>query len=188
MNKRGILLMGFAAIVSGCNPTGQDEVAAGAIAAEASGSQTQEQPAAQPQDAQAVLAAWFECEECREGQLRAVVALGQEVVPRLATYLAEGPPEEALASRRAALQGSYQRLTERLGAERMAEQQMTQSDYLELYAGNYVSLYRVRSAMALGEIGGPAARQALAAVDTTQVRAEVAQAVREARAKIRARG
>src|SRR5687767_11119088 len=62
-------------------------VAAGVLAQPAAQTLTPVQKA----DVRRIIEAWLECEECTEGQLNAVVRLGQVAVPTLSATLSGGP-------------------------------------------------------------------------------------------------
>jgi hypothetical protein len=114
---------------------------------------------------------WMECEECQDGELAAVTAMGAAAVSALATYLTDGPPADRLAALEQTLRQSHSRLP----AESQA---VSQADYVARYRANYVAKYQTRAATALGAIRTPEALRFLAAVDTTSVRGEVRAAVR----------
>jgi len=117
---------------------------------------------------------WLECEECRAGELEAVVRLEQAAVPSLVAALREGPPPVRREAQRRHLIATYQRL----------KLTMSEDDYVRRYAENYEALYRIRAADALAAIGGPTARQALEAAAAQPYREDVTRAVRAAQARL----
>ncbi len=104
---------------------------------------------------------WLECEECIDGELRAVLEVGEGAVPSLARALLDGPSPAALALLRADLRQRHGELSAFARRHPEASFDMTADQYVEHYASNYVALYQVRSARGLSEIGGPAAIRAL---------------------------
>lgn len=120
------------------------------------------------QQARFDLRAWFECEECDDGQLDAVVALGSAATPTLAATLRHGPAPERLASVERHLADSYSRLVAYSIRHPEAAPEMTEVEYVATYAENFVALYKVRAAVALGAIAGRAAADSL-----TEIRLEV---------------
>jgi hypothetical protein len=110
---------------------------------------------------QRALRDWLECEECWEGELEKVVALGDRAVPSLSATLQEGmsPAARARLSRQLA-----ERYAERVAwAQEHPEAAVTMSrdEYVRHHVDNRDALYRVRSIRALAAIGTPAALRAL---------------------------
>jgi hypothetical protein len=120
---------------------------------------------------------WLECEECVAGELEAVVRLDQTAVPSLVASLREGPPSARREVQRRHLALTYRRL-------KLA---MTEEQYVLRYVENYLALYRIRAAEALGAIGGPAATQALEDAAAEPFRDDVKAAVRAARTRLQKR-
>jgi len=111
--------------------------------------------------ARRTISAWFECEECEEGQLEAVVKLGPVVTPSLAATLRQGPSPAKLEELRRHLIANYRILKDYQKTHPETEVPMNQQEYVETYLGNYIALYRSRAAIALGRIGGDEAKNAL---------------------------
>jgi len=130
------------------------------------------------------LVEWFECEECTEGQLDRVVKFGQLVVPSLGATLREGPPPASIEELRQHLLANYRNLAEYQSThpDEPVKLPMGEAEYVKTYLDNYVALYQVRAATALGTIGGPAAREAL--LSARPVRSDVRSAVEQALAKL----
>ena len=148
------------------------------------GCPTQEQkvPELSPEEAaeaRRTIVAWLECEECTDGELEAVVALGEVAVPSLAASLQEGPAPASLELVRRQLIANYAALTEYAKTHREAATPLSEEEYVETYLGNYVALCRIRSAMGLAEIGGPEARAALEEALRADYRDDVQAAVKE---------
>src|SRR5260221_9534441 len=104
---------------------------------------------------------WVECEECTDGELKAVLKWGPAVVPTLTATLKEGPSPARREELEQHLRGTYRDLKayERTHAE--ARVGLSEEDYLKTYRENFLALYTTRSARALAAVGGPAARRAL---------------------------
>ena len=109
---------------------------------------------AQQDDVSRKVQAWMRCQECNGGQLRAVVALGSAAVPALRTILIQGPPEADIA----VVQRSLNALAGSPGATPAPS-----AAAIARQLRNFASGYRIRAALALGEIGGAEARAALCA-------------------------
>jgi hypothetical protein len=119
----------------------------------------------------------MECEECNAGELDSVLALGQLAVPELAIRLRDGPPATRVTRYRSFL---VERLTA-LRRLRSAGPQAGTPDsaaYVQAFLDNYKASYQVRSAGALGRIGGPDARVALQNALASHLRDDVVQMVR----------
>jgi hypothetical protein len=121
---------------------------------------------------------WLECEECVDGELDAVVALGPSAVPTLAATLREGPSPAARTRAEIELRQRHAELTEAarlhgdplpIDADGLVAQQLE----------NAVARYQVRSAEALAEIGGPVAEQALRDALARPLRSDVELFVRD---------
>ena len=96
---------------------------------------------------------WLDCEECSDGELSAVVKLGEAAVPSLTASLRDGLSSARREQLRRHLEESYTRLPDRSRA--------SVDVYVQRYTDNMVALHQVRAATALSIIGGPAARRAL---------------------------
>jgi len=113
---------------------------------------------------------WLLCEECSEGELDAVVALGDRVTGELGTAL-QGPP----ASGRENVRNQAIAMLRRSPNVSMSSQQQ----YVNRFVANYVATYQSRSAVALGQIGTPKAHAILlqALQSDTAYRDDVLQAL-----------
>ena len=119
---------------------------------------------------------WFECEECVDGELAAVVALGDLVVPTLGATLKQGPSPASRAAVDLRLRERHAELVE-LAARDRSIAPGDASDYVGVYMSNFVARYRSRAAYALGEIGTKAALGALRAAPRAELRADVRELV-----------
>jgi hypothetical protein len=120
------------------------------------------QPPASTSSKPTPLVAWLDCVECGDAQLAAVAAQKDTVVPELKNILLNGPPPPRLQAQRAYLDKRWQTLKD---YERLHPDQRTpysEQDYVQLYLQKFVLLNRVRAARALGAIGTPSAKDALA--------------------------
>jgi len=97
---------------------------------------------------------WLLCEECSDGELDSVIAMGDRAVPLLRDAL-QGPPASRRDNMRQQARAMYEMIpdTTVISAQR----------YLDRYAENYVASYQSRAAVALGRIGTRKARTTLAA-------------------------
>ncbi len=112
-------------------------------------------------EARRAIVAWLECEECTSGELDAVVRLQERAVPSLVTALHEGPSPMSREAYRRHLVATYGKLKAHRAARGGPALPVTEERYVQMYLDNYIALYRVRSATALGRIGGPEGRRAL---------------------------
>jgi hypothetical protein len=107
--------------------------------------------------------AWLLCQECSDGELDSLTALGKllpATVESLSTDLLAGPSPDRRANIEQQLRASF---TEDSVDELTADVAPTISsvEYIQVYKGNYVAVYRARAAIALGKIGGTRAGTAL---------------------------
>ena len=98
---------------------------------------------------------WLLCDECVDGELDSVVALGARAVRALGRALI-GPPTDRGDNMRRQFITRWNRIAAYL-ADRGRQPAMTQTDYVTLNFENYEASYQQRSAIALGRIGGPRA-------------------------------
>ncbi|MEW5916835.1 MAG: hypothetical protein AB1762_10530, partial [Gemmatimonadota bacterium] len=101
----------------------------------------------------ATVDSWLLCDDCANGELNAVQALGSAAIRRLEAALVNGPPADRRNIMRSKIEQRYQSLGS--GAS------VSQGDYVNELLSNYVAMYHRRAAIALGAIGGDAARAAL---------------------------
>lgn len=119
------------------------------------------------------LTRWLECIECSNGELMAVAALGQPLVPVLRRYLADGPT----LSQRAAFRSYVTRVQLVTSGDTTSASSRTQ---IERRVDAFDRQYRRRAALALGSIGGRSALEALNAATNTRLPPDVAAAVARA--------
>ena len=102
---------------------------------------------------------WLLCDECVDGELDSVVALGARAVPALGRALI-GPPAGRRDNMRRQLVSRWNRIAVYL-ADEGRQPAMTQTDYVTQNIEHYEISYQRRSAIALGRIGGRRAIRAL---------------------------
>jgi len=117
--------------------------------------------------------------------LESVVKLGAAAVPTLTASLREGPSAASRELYRRNLAATYKELKEYERTHPTAKVAQSEEEYVKTYMENYVALYQLRSAKALGEIGGPEARKALEEASRQQLREDVQAAVKSSMDKIR---
>ena len=120
--------------------------------------------------------AWLDCEECSDGELSAVVKLGEAAVPSLAASLRDGLAPARREQLRRHLEESYTRLPDRSRA--------SVDVYVQRYTDNLMALHQVRAATALSIIRGPAARRALEDAQAGAYRDDVKQSIQAALARL----
>jgi len=99
---------------------------------------------------------WLECEECVAGELDAVKALDSVAVPPLRAALEVGPSPASIEEERYALKQNFHSMVDS-GFTPIGDA----DDLADRYLSNYRAKYRIRAAIALGEIGGKEAQSAL---------------------------
>lgn len=104
---------------------------------------------------------WLECEECIDGELKAVIRLHKIAVPPLSSALREGPSRSSRETYRNELIVSYTRMANYLDSKTNKLLAMTLDEYIAHHLGNYVRLYQVRALTALSMIGGTETTAAL---------------------------
>lgn len=101
-----------------------------------------------------IIERWLECDDCLDGELEAVVQLGDDVLPILLEYLDVGPREETLKLLDASLQQSYAELSEyaEKKKDRTLIPRQSQEEYVTFFKDNIFSQYQTRSAIAIQQI------------------------------------
>jgi hypothetical protein len=140
-------------------------------------------------EARAALVAWFECDECTDGELESVVKIGDAAVPNLSGALEQGLSPSKREEARMHLVETYQELSKYAEKRKDDDTGMSEQQYVDTYLGNLESLYRVRSAVALERIGTPTARAALerglkvAAEQRPELRGQIESEIKRANVK-----
>lgn len=171
-------LTGAAALlgVGACNTTGSQRTGG----ADAPGAQDSA-------ELRRALLAYFECEECTDGELQTLLKFGERATPSLAAALRQGPSLAKREQARLAYEAAYEELTAYARAHpKNVRVPMTKEQYLGTYLGNYEVLHKTRAARALAEIGGPEARAALQQALGAEKSEEVKRVVAESLARVRA--
>jgi len=122
--------------------------------------------------------AWLYCDDCIEGERRAVSALRDGAVPQLARALLDGPPAEKREVVRQSAVGAHSR----------AGVGTPSAQYAAEIVDNYVAKYQKRAAVSLGDIRTPRAKgvldEALQPARRAQYRADVWRTIQSARMAI----
>jgi len=126
-----------------------------------------------------IVIAWLDCDECVDGELAAVVKVGDAAVPSLAAALREGLAPGRLEGLRRHLEESYTRL-----GDKSAKSRASKDVYVQRYTDNLLALHQVRAAIALSSIGGPDARRALEDAQNAPYRDDVKQSIKAALARL----
>lgn len=117
-----------------------------------------------PRDAAVIMRTvltWLECEECIDGELKAIIRLHNIAVPPLSIALREGPSQSSLEIYRRELMASYTRMANYHGSITNRQLVMTRDEYIARHLGNYLRLYQIRALTALSLIRGTTATAAL---------------------------
>lgn len=126
---------------------------------------------------------WLECEECIDGELKAVIRLSNIAVPPLSTALREGASPSSLEIYRRELEVSYTRMANYLSSNTKRKLALTRDEYIALHRGNYIRLYQIRALTALSMIGGTTATAALEFALQAPLPSEIVIRVQEALAR-----
>jgi hypothetical protein len=105
--------------------------------------------------------AWLDCVECG-AELKQIAARGDQVVPDLRAILLSGPSKDRLDRQQQHLKKTYRALKEYEAQHPQQKVPLEEGEYVQLYERKYVLLNRSRAARALGAIGTPLAKGALA--------------------------
>ncbi|HEX8151701.1 MAG TPA: hypothetical protein VF698_01190 [Thermoanaerobaculia bacterium] len=135
---------------------------------------------AETEAARQALINWFECEECEERQLQAVVKLGERVVPSLRAALLEGASPASEAFLRRELEKRYDQLRRYAETHPEAKVSSSREEFVAMYLANFHAQYRTRAAEALGRIGGATAVRALEEAAKGNQRPDVQESVKRA--------
>lgn len=138
----------------------------------------------QVSQAHQLLEMWLECTECDRGELKAVASLGAMAAPSLIATLKRGPSQAKQEIMRLRLMRSYKQLTEYKNSHHILTATESEADYIAHYLENYMAQHQIRAAIALAEIGGPAARRALEEAQATPLRKDVERVVNKSLEKL----
>jgi len=117
------------------------------------------------------------CIECRDGEQAAVVAMHESAIPGLRYFLINGPPDSTLARQDSALRAPYHAggggRGGRGGRSGTPGFISPPSQVVQRRLDDFAAMYRMRSSLALGLIGGDSARRTLCLARTKQFRDDV---------------
>jgi hypothetical protein len=149
------------------------------------------------QNVREIIDPWLLCHDCTDGELDSLTALGKlvpETVESLSTDLLAGPSATRRANIEQQLEESFTEDTA-YEASTGVTPTISSTEYVRLYASNYVAVYRARAGVALARIGGVRAGAALDSAIADQLRsaseplrADVKKAVKSARDSLWAPG
>jgi hypothetical protein len=117
------------------------------------------------------------CIECQDGEQDSVVAMGANAIPGLRHFLLEGPPDSTIQRQDSALSAPYYRSPGGRGTGTIAAPAQPPAAVVQLRLDDFAAMYRIRSSLALGLIGGNAARTALCEGKAMQFRPDVARMI-----------
>jgi hypothetical protein len=109
---------------------------------------------------------WLQCDECTNRELERVRVLGRARATASATVdslredLLGGPAAVRRSNVRRQFESAYQEDSADAASDGEAPP-LTRTEYVDGYLDNFVTVYRVRAARALAEIGGPTAKAIL---------------------------
>ena len=142
------------------------------------------QTAPAPTQQNRVIEKWLSCEECSNGELQALVQIGQPAVGPLATALRNGPPQTLRDERRRQLSAKYRASVEYARTHPDSPVPMSEDQYIRRHMDNLVLLYQIRAATGLGFVGGPDARRELTQALSLPLPPDVLVAIRQALVRI----
>ena len=119
------------------------------------------QPTAPPTTDSRVVS-WLDCIECSPAELDVLVKQGDAIVPALRQVLLNGPSQDRVDEKRRHLESTYRSMKQYEQKRPDRAVTLTEQQYIALYQEKFVLLNRSRAARALGAIGTPQARTALA--------------------------
>ena len=132
MTARLSLMLVVMPLLAACSPAGSPPANSPAGV----GTSVQTMPQGQSEAARVALVEWFECEECEEGQLQAVVKHGERLVPLLKAALLEGAAPASEELLRLDLERRYDELRRNQEAHPGAKVASTKEEFVALYLGN----------------------------------------------------
>ena len=122
---------------------------------------------------------WLTCEECNNGELAAVLALGAQAFGPLRVRLLTGPDsaklhrlEDGLALRAQRLQDSVP-LPPNHPPPAHGQLTVDEQRYVGTFLSNYTAVVEKRAALALAKIGGPEAKLVLQQAGALNLRSDV---------------
>lgn len=130
--------------------------------------------------ARSAMVNWLECEECTEGELKAVLAHKDRLQPMFISSLNKGVAPASLQLYKYDLGKRYDELVAASRTNPRTRPTVSKDAYIKLYLGNFVAQYKVRSAKALSAIGGEKSKQAIKEALGREKRKDVVKALKDA--------
>ncbi len=106
-----------------------------------------------------VVERYLNCEDCLDGELEAVLELGEKASPILLEFLASGPSPETLRSTEKGLNETYAQMAEyaKIQEDRTLRPRQSQDEFVRTFLDNLNAQYQTRSVRAIVLIGDEAA-------------------------------
>jgi hypothetical protein len=135
--------------------------------------------------ARMVIVKWLECDDCTDGEIDAVLKLGKVAVPSFIAILRDGPSPVKLEAYRSKLVENYKTTSAYLASSSSPKPMpMTIEEYLDNYIRNYIVRFKTRAIVALRELGGIDARNAVQSAVTGKHPDSVKEAAKRALAQM----
>lgn len=102
-----------------------------------------------------IIERYLNCEDCLDGELDAVVELGEKASPLLFESLVSGPSPDTLRSVESGLRESYNQMVEyaKIQNDRTLQPRQSQDEFVRTFLENLVIQYQTRSVRAIALIG-----------------------------------
>ncbi|MDH5181082.1 MAG: HEAT repeat domain-containing protein [Gammaproteobacteria bacterium] len=128
---------------------------------------------------------WLECEECTEGELKAVLVHSKRLQPMFMSTLKKGVAPASTELYRLELEKRYDELVAYSEKHPRSKPTLPKEKFVQLYLDKLTAQYQSRAAKALAAIGGEESKRALQeALQTTRaedVKMTIKQALEEAK-------
>lgn len=102
-----------------------------------------------------VVERYLNCEDCLDGELEAVLELGDKASPILLEFLASGPSPETLRSTEKGLNETYAQMAEyaKIQEDRTLRPRQSQDEFVRTFLDNLIAQYQTRTVRAIVLIG-----------------------------------
>lgn len=102
-----------------------------------------------------VVERYLNCEDCLDGELEAVLEVGDRASPILLEFLASGPSPETLRSTEKGLNETYAQMAEyaKIQEDRTLQPRQSQDEFVRTFLDNLNAQYQTRSVRAIVLIG-----------------------------------
>ena len=102
-----------------------------------------------------VVERYLNCEDCLDGELEAVLELGDKASPILLEFLASGPSSETLRSTEKGLNETYAQMAEyaKIQEDRTLRPRQSQDEFVRTFLDNLIAQYQTRTVRAIVLIG-----------------------------------